>query len=131
MAFDSRGNPVWEWKTSTGVFDRNVSTQRLKKLEAQHLKLEDTLPPTKKNELSVQEQDVLPGGGINPYDSGGLKSGHVTPQTHPALAHKQTPNRNVTSNSLASKYANAAKQKVETSPQGTWDKLKSKFKRDK
>jgi hypothetical protein len=131
VAFDARGNPVWEWKTSTGVFDRNVTTQRLKKLEAQHLQLEETVAAAKAKELALQEQEHLPGGGNNPYDSGGLKSSQAPVNTHPALAHKQTPNRNVSSGSLASKYASAAKQKAEPKPLGAWDKLKSKFQRDK
>ncbi len=34
---DARGNAVWEWEMQTGVFGRDVSTQRLKKLEAHEL----------------------------------------------------------------------------------------------
>src|SRR5437868_8008901 len=33
VAFDSRGNPIWEWQLETGVYSRDVSTQKLKKLD--------------------------------------------------------------------------------------------------
>lgn len=133
VAYDSKGNPVWEWETSTGAFSRDVSTQRLKKLEAK-LSLEETQPvPTAKSKsLSVQESERLLGGGMNPYDTGGPATTSNNPAAHPALAHKQrAAGRTVVSNSLASKYASAAKKTVESKPQGFWDKLKSRLKGDK
>src|SRR5688572_16192593 len=42
VSFDARGNAVWEWQTSTGVYGRDVDTKRLKKLEAKDLKILDT-----------------------------------------------------------------------------------------
>jgi hypothetical protein len=42
VTFDSRGNAVWEWQTSTGVYGRDVDTKRLRKLEATDLKLLET-----------------------------------------------------------------------------------------
>ncbi|MGD9842277.1 MAG: hypothetical protein AB7F79_12640 [Steroidobacteraceae bacterium] len=131
VAFDARGNPVWEWKTSTGVFDRNVSTQRLKKLEAQDLKLEDTQALKKPKELSIKEHGGLSGGGVNPYDFGGLRSSRVSVQTHPALAHKQSAKPHADNLSLASKYANAGKQKIAANPPGLLQKIKTLFQRDK
>jgi hypothetical protein len=32
VQFDERGNPVWEWQIQTGVFGRDISTQRLERL---------------------------------------------------------------------------------------------------
>jgi hypothetical protein len=130
VAYDSKGNPIWEWETSTGVFDRNVTTQRLKKLEAT-LSLEETQPVPKMKPLEVQQAERLPGGGINPYDTGGRSSNNPVPATHPALAHKQkTAERAPVSKSLVSKYA-AAKKSAPDKPQGLWDKLKSRLKGDK
>ncbi len=124
VAYDSKGNPVWEWETSTGVFDRDVSTQRLKKLEAK-LSLEETqpVPKPKAKGLSLQDAEPLPGGGRNPYDTGGRSDGRAA-AAHPALAHKS---RGQVSNSLASKYASAAKKKAADKPQTFWEKLKSRF----
>jgi len=75
VAFDARGNPVWEWQTSTGVYGREVSTQRLKKLEAKELAIVDTPPTeTKKKSRGPQLSLAEPGKasratGFNPYDS--------------------------------------------------------------
>jgi hypothetical protein len=131
VAYDSKGNPVWEWETSTGVYDRDVSTQRLKKLEAK-LSLEETrpVPVLKPKNLSLQDAERLPGGGMNPYDTGAPASGRIGPAAHPALVHKQAARDKATSKSLVSKHA--AKQKTtETPPQGLWGKLKSRIKGDK
>jgi len=68
VAFDSRGNPTWEWQTSTGVFGRDVSTQRLKKLEAKELSLVETQSVEKPKKLELEDAP-LPGGGMNPYNS--------------------------------------------------------------
>jgi hypothetical protein len=74
VAFDARGNPIWEWQTSTGVFGREVSTQRLKKLEAKELAIVETspTPPQKKKgfELSLDEPQIPNREtGFNPYNS--------------------------------------------------------------
>ncbi len=82
VTFDARGNPVWEWQTSTGIFGRDVSTQRLKKLEAKDLAIVDTPPAeakkagNKKQQLSMAEPIVNKETGFNPYDS----SGSVSPR---------------------------------------------------
>lgn len=129
VAYDSKGNPIWEWETSTGVFNRDVSTQRLKKLEAK-LSLEETQPVPQQKTLSVQEPERLPGGGMNPYDTGGRSDTPNNPGVHPALAHKKKPaDRPEVRQSLATKYA--AKKPVEAKPQGFWDKMKSRLKGDK
>lgn len=80
VAFDARGNPVWEWQTSTGIFGRDVSTQRLKKLEAKDLAIVDTPPAESKKtgkktqELSMVEPRVNKETGFNPYNSSGAVS---------------------------------------------------------
>jgi len=40
-AWDERGNTVWEWQTSPGIFSRDVSSQQLQSLQANELKLVD------------------------------------------------------------------------------------------
>jgi hypothetical protein len=37
--FDSQGRASWEWQTSTGVFESDVSAQQLERLEAPQLEL--------------------------------------------------------------------------------------------
>jgi len=125
VTFDAKGNPVWEWQTSTGVFEQDVSTQRLKKLEAPELSLAATQPiPTLGGKSSGKTTGGNPGKpassgkskedtGFNPYDS----NAPVRPRTdrtaasHPALVHKRPP----------------PKRQEPAKPQGMWDKLKSKF----
>jgi hypothetical protein len=69
VTFDSRGNSVWEWQTEeTGKFSRDVSTQRLKKLEATELSIEETSKVKKPRGLGLHDKNA--GGGFNPYDSG-------------------------------------------------------------
>jgi hypothetical protein len=63
--FDSRGNAVWEWQTEeTGKFSKDVSTQRLKKLEAPELSLEETSKVKKLKRSGTTDK----GGGFNPYE---------------------------------------------------------------
>lgn len=33
IAFDDRGQPVWEWRVSTGEFSRDVDTQQVRQLQ--------------------------------------------------------------------------------------------------
>lgn len=42
VAFDARGNPIWEWQLETGVYSRDVSTQKLKKLDLGGLSIAET-----------------------------------------------------------------------------------------
>lgn len=109
VAFDARGNPVWEWQTETGKFGREVSTQRLKKLEAQDLTLADTQSvPTPKG-LSLADSPPMPGGGFNPYDS------HTSGKT--ATQHQPT--------SAAGKKNQAVKKPE--AKQNVWSRLKNRF----
>jgi hypothetical protein len=73
VKFDDRGNAVWEWSIATGAFGKEVTTERLQKLEHPALSLADDAPTpfdgVKPNPLGTKK-------GYNPYDSGKLaKSG--------------------------------------------------------
>ena len=69
VQFDDRGNAVWEWAIATGAFGREVSTERLQKLENPGLSLAEDAPTpfdqVKPNPLGTVK-------GYNPYDSGRL-----------------------------------------------------------
>jgi hypothetical protein len=74
VQFDERGNAIWEWSIATGAFGREVSTQRLQKLEHPALSLADDAPTpfeqVKANPLGTVK-------GYNPYDSGKLDKKEV------------------------------------------------------
>lgn len=75
---DERGNTVWEWKLETGVYSRDISTQRLKKLDLGDLSIAETASHKRPEGLGADKkppQKQLPGGGFNPYDSGGGAAG--------------------------------------------------------
>jgi len=69
VKFDDRGNAVWEWSVTTGAFGREVSTQRLQKLEHPALSIADDAPTpvdtVRPNPLGTKK-------GYDPYDSGKL-----------------------------------------------------------
>jgi hypothetical protein len=73
VTFDSRGNSVWEWQLETGVYSRDVSTQKLKKLDLGDLSIAETaIQPG-----PLAPKRTTPGGGFNPYDNApGPKEGH-------------------------------------------------------
>jgi hypothetical protein len=78
VGFDDRGNSVWEWQLETGVYSRDVSTQRLRKLELGDLSIAETAkhqrPPGLGGEPAKappgKAQAPAPGGGFNPYGKG-------------------------------------------------------------
>jgi hypothetical protein len=50
-AFDDNGHTVWEWQTTTGVFERYVSDEQLHELTSPHLAIaEDFAPASRKCE---------------------------------------------------------------------------------
>jgi hypothetical protein len=69
VQFDDRGNAVWEWSIATGAFGREVTTERLQKLEHPALSLADDAPSpfetVRANPLGAKK-------GYDPYDSGKL-----------------------------------------------------------
>jgi hypothetical protein len=69
VKFDDRGNAVWEWSIATGAFGREVSTERLQRLEHPALSLADDSPTpfetVRSNPLGTKK-------GYDPYDSGKL-----------------------------------------------------------
>ncbi len=69
VQFDDRGNAIWEWAVSTGAFGREVSTERMKKLENPGLSLADDAP-TPFDKVKPNPQGMVK--GYNPYDSGKL-----------------------------------------------------------
>jgi hypothetical protein len=69
VQFDDRGNAVWEWSLATGAFGREVSTERLQKLEHPALSLADDGPSPFD---SVRANPHGTKKGYDPYDSGKL-----------------------------------------------------------
>lgn len=77
VKFDERGNAVWEWQVATGAFGREVTTQRLQKLEHPALSIADDAPTpfetVRSNPLGTKK-------GYDPYDSGKLGGKKPEPQ---------------------------------------------------
>jgi len=68
VTFDERGNSVWEWQLDTGVYSKDVSTQRLKKLDLDELSIAETAIQKKPEGLGGP-MDKKPATGFNPYDN--------------------------------------------------------------
>lgn len=79
ISYDERGNSVWEWKLETGVYSRDISTQRLKKLDLDDLSIADTATHERPPGLGGKEKPPkpMPGGGFNPYDNSSTAGGNV------------------------------------------------------
>jgi hypothetical protein len=77
VQFDARGNAVWEWSIATGAFGREVSTQRLQKLEHPALSIAEDAPTpfetVRANPLGTKK-------GYDPYDSGKLGKAPAPPR---------------------------------------------------
>jgi hypothetical protein len=69
VKFDDKGNAIWEWSIATGAFGREVSTERLQKLENPGLSIADD-SPTPFN--TVRPNPLGTKKGYDPYDSGKL-----------------------------------------------------------
>ncbi len=70
VKFDDRGNDaVWEWSIATGSFGKEVTTERLQKLEHPALSIAEDAPTpfdaVRPNPLGTKK-------GYDPYDSGKL-----------------------------------------------------------
>ncbi len=72
VAFDARGNAIWEWSVSTGIFKRDVDTDRLKKLEVPDLKIADD-PPQKATGKAYGTSPDQRGPGFDPYKTHSIK----------------------------------------------------------
>ncbi len=70
VSYDERGNSVWEWQLETGVYSKDVSTQKLKKLKLDDLSIAETAITKRPSGLgpNVSEKKT-PGTGFNPYDN--------------------------------------------------------------
>jgi hypothetical protein len=74
---DERGNSVWEWQLETGVYSRDISTQKLRKLDLGDLSIAETASHQRPAGLDQKAADQgkakakreLPGSGFNPYDN--------------------------------------------------------------
>jgi hypothetical protein len=73
---DERGNSVWEWQLETGVYSRDITTQRLRKLDLGDLSIAETASHQRPMNLGEKADSKPAGGGFNPYDnSGGAAAG--------------------------------------------------------
>jgi len=77
VTFDARGNAVWEWSMSTGIFGRDADTDRLKKLEDPDLKIADDPPATPKSFGTSPDQR---GPGFDPYNKHSVKGATPEPK---------------------------------------------------
>lgn len=71
---DERGNSVWEWQLETGVYSRDISTQKLRKLDLGDLSIAETASHQRPEGLGGEKDagpKQLSGGGFNPYNSSG------------------------------------------------------------
>jgi hypothetical protein len=78
VTFDARGNAVWEWSMSTGIFGRDVDSDRLKKLEAPDLKIAED-PPQKSKSFGTSPDERGP--GFDPYNSHTFRPADAPPQS--------------------------------------------------
>ena len=45
VAYDERGQPVWEWRVDTGVFTRDVDTRTMRTVEREAASSLEKVPP--------------------------------------------------------------------------------------
>jgi hypothetical protein len=94
VAFDSRGNAVWEWRMKTGVFGRDVDTGKLRTLEARDLEIaadpaaEEPTPEEKKTAARAARRT-----GFDPYNSTAPKPKAGAAPAKPAPRHADTTRR--------------------------------------
>jgi hypothetical protein len=80
---DARGNAVWEWEMQTGVFGRDVSTQRLKKLEAHELAILETGA-----HKQLQSRKQVPSAPSSPATKPHVEGDANTQQPHTPEEHQ-------------------------------------------
>ena len=76
---DERGNSVWEWQLETGVYSRDISTQKLRKLDLGDLSIAETASHQRPSGIEPKDKPKAPGGGFNPYDSAGNETSGSNP----------------------------------------------------
>ena len=69
VKFDDRGNAIWEWSIATGAFGREISEERLQRLEHPALSLAEDAPTPAE---TVRANPLGTKKGYDPYDSGKL-----------------------------------------------------------
>ena len=78
ITYDERGNSVWEWRLETGVYSRDISTQRLKKLDLNDLSIAETARHQRPPGLDDPAgKKAAPDRGCNPYDNSSTVRGNV------------------------------------------------------
>jgi hypothetical protein len=77
VQFDDRGNAVWEWSIATGAFGREVSTERLQRLEHPALSIAEDAPTPSE---TVRANPLGTKKGYDPYDSGKLGKAPAPPR---------------------------------------------------
>ena len=87
IAYDERGNSIWEWQLETGVYSRDISTQRLKKLDLNDLSIADTAAhPRPPGLTDPADRKAAPSGGFNPYDNFRTSGGNVASDPYNSAA---------------------------------------------
>jgi len=76
IAFDSRGNAIWEWRTGDKQFSRDVNTTLVERLESPDLSLQTT--------RIAKGQPALPAGAADASQGNGAETGACNPYNHPA-----------------------------------------------
>jgi hypothetical protein len=118
VGFDERGNSVWEWQLETGVYSRDVSTQKLKKLELGELSIAETAVNKRPRGLGESTKAPMPGGGFNPYDNSPQAGGGFNPYDNAkALGKKFQP---------AEPTSSSARKPTDLKKLEEWMKLKKR-----
>jgi hypothetical protein len=73
VAFDTRGDAVWEWRAGDGKFQRDASTSLVRKLEAHDLSLEATVIARKRYD-DGSKKSARSCGGFDPYDNAAART---------------------------------------------------------
>jgi hypothetical protein len=76
---DDRGNSVWEWQLETGVYSRDISTQRLRKLDLGDLSIAETAKQERPSGIDPKQKPKEASGGFNPYDTAGKDNAGSNP----------------------------------------------------
>lgn len=70
VAYDERGQPVWEWRVDTGVFTRDVDTRQMRKIQEEAAVNLPPVPPQQSRRFE----------GFDPYSTAESKQPAAAPQ---------------------------------------------------